>query len=160
MNAAFDCDVAIVGYGPTGVSAANFLGARGIKCVAFERDRDIYPRARAVTVNDWTLRCYQAVGLLDELLKVMEPMTEMRWRNYGGKELLRSRLPPSEMALPVSCMIYQPAMEQVLRAGAARLSTRSGSWSMCASSAGCVDAAPAVLPFGRIDSLPPAPRNP
>lgn len=120
MGAPFDCDVAIVGYGPTGVSAANFLGARGIRCVAFERERDIYPRARAVTVNDWTLRCYQAVGLLDDLLKVMEPMTEMRWRTYGGKELLRSRLPESEMALPVSCMIYQPAMEQVLRAGAER----------------------------------------
>jgi 3-(3-hydroxy-phenyl)propionate hydroxylase len=114
------CDVAIVGFGPTGVSAANFLGAQGVRCIAFERDRDIYPRARAVTVNDWTLRCYQSVGLVDELLKVMEPMTELRWRTYSGRELMRSRLPASEMGLPVSCMIYQPAMEQVLRSGAER----------------------------------------
>jgi 3-(3-hydroxy-phenyl)propionate hydroxylase len=52
----FDADVAIIGYGPTGVSVANFLGHLGISAIAFEREKDIYQRARAVTVNDWTLR--------------------------------------------------------------------------------------------------------
>ncbi|WP_321964824.1 bifunctional 3-(3-hydroxy-phenyl)propionate/3-hydroxycinnamic acid hydroxylase [Paraburkholderia sp. J7] len=119
----FDYDVAIVGYGPTGVSAANFLGAYGIRCLVLERDREIYPRARAVTVNDWTLRCYQSVGLVDELLKVMDPMTEMRWRTYAGKDLMRMKVPDPEMGLPVASMIYQPAMEQVLRAGVERFSS-------------------------------------
>lgn len=116
----FDYEVAIVGYGPTGVSAANFLGAYGIRCVVLERDREIYPRARAVTVNDWTLRCFQSVGLADDLLNVMDPMTEMRWRTFSGKELIRMKVPDAEMGLPVASMIYQPAMEQVLRKGVDR----------------------------------------
>lgn len=116
----FDCDVVIVGYGPTGVSAANFLGAQGIRCIALERERDLYPRARAVTVNDWTLRCFQSVGLLEPLLAVVEPMRECRWVTYNGRQLLRVKTPDSEMDLPSASMIYQPALEQVLRDGAAR----------------------------------------
>ncbi|MEV6330166.1 FAD-dependent monooxygenase [Streptomyces sp. NPDC051909] len=59
MTQHHDLDVAIVGYGPTGVIAALTLARYGISAVAFERDRDIHPRARAVTVNDWTMRIFQ-----------------------------------------------------------------------------------------------------
>ena len=55
----FDADVAIIGYGPSGLAAALSLGHYGIRTIAFERDREIYPRARAVTVNDWKMRCFQ-----------------------------------------------------------------------------------------------------
>lgn len=34
-------DVAIVGYGPVGATAANLLGERGLKVVVIERDPDI-----------------------------------------------------------------------------------------------------------------------
>ena len=115
-----DYDVAIVGYGPTGVSAANFLGALGVKTIVLERDHDIYPRARAVTVNDWTLRCFQSVGLLEPLLAVIDPMLECRWVTYDGRQLLRMKTVDSEMALPSASMIYQPALEQVLRDGVKR----------------------------------------
>jgi 3-(3-hydroxy-phenyl)propionate hydroxylase len=117
---AFDADVVLVGYGPTGVSAANFLGAYGIKTIAVERDADIYQRARAVTVNDYTLRCYQSVGLDAALLKDMDPTTALRWRTYAGKELVRIKFTPSTLGQPTSSMIYQPVMEQTLRDGANR----------------------------------------
>lgn len=119
---ALDTDIAIVGYGPSGVSAATVLGASGVRAIAVERYRDIYPRARAVTVNDWTLRCFQSVGLDQELLRDMDPMSEMRWLSYAGKQLFRSRLPASILGQPVSSMIYQPAMEQTLRRGVERYS--------------------------------------
>ena len=48
----YDADVAIIGYGPAGVAAANALGSYGLSAVAFERDKDLYQRARAVTVSD------------------------------------------------------------------------------------------------------------
>ena len=63
MSQHFDTDVIIIGYGPSGVSAANCLGQYYLKTIAFERDSDVYPRARAVTVNDAILRCFQSVGL-------------------------------------------------------------------------------------------------
>jgi 3-(3-hydroxy-phenyl)propionate hydroxylase len=120
VDRSFDTDVAIVGYGPSGVSAANFLGAYGVKAIAFERERGLYQRARAVTVNDYTLRCYQSVGLDAELLRNMDPTTALRWRTYAGKELVRINFKPSTLGQPTSMMIYQPVMEQTLRDGAAR----------------------------------------
>lgn len=121
-TADFDADVAIVGYGPTGVSAANFLGSMGVKVVAFERDKDIYQRARAVTVNDWTLRCFQSVGLDHALLEHMDPHTLYRWRTYAGKELMRVSVPPSTLGQPTAMAIYQPVMEQTLRDAVQRFS--------------------------------------
>jgi 3-(3-hydroxy-phenyl)propionate hydroxylase len=115
-----ETDVAIVGYGPTGVAAANFLGAYGVRTTAFEREKDIYPRARAVTVNDWTLRCFQSVGLDTALLRDMDPTLAIRWRTYSGQELARTTLKPSTLGQRTASIIYQPAMEQGLREGAAR----------------------------------------
>jgi 3-(3-hydroxy-phenyl)propionate hydroxylase len=119
-KAQFDADVAIVGYGPTGVAAANFLGSKGIKVIAFEREKDIYQRARAVTVNDWTLRCFQAAGLDQMLVKDMDPHTEYRWKTYAGKEQMRIKVQPSTLGQPAAMAIYQPVMEQTLRDGAKR----------------------------------------
>lgn len=117
---AFDTDVAIIGYGPTGVSAANFLGSQGVRVIAFEREKDIYQRARAVTVNDWTLRCFQSVGLDRALLRDMDPHTAYRWKTYAGKVLRQIGVGPSTLGQPAAMAIYQPVMEQTLRDGAAR----------------------------------------
>lgn len=119
MSTPFDADVAIIGYGPTGVAAANFLGSRGVRTVAFERDADIYSRARAVTVNDWTMRIFQSVGLDAPLKRDMDETNALRWITYDGQELSRVGFPPSELGHSRSYAIYQPEMEKTLRAGAA-----------------------------------------
>jgi 3-(3-hydroxy-phenyl)propionate hydroxylase len=93
-----DAEVAIVGFGPVGVTAANFLGAYGIKTMVFERDKAIYPRARAVTVNDWTLRAFQSVGLDHALVADMEVNGALNWKTYGGKTVFR--MMPMESATP------------------------------------------------------------
>lgn len=112
----FDADVAIVGYGPTGLAAALCLGHYGIKTVVLERDSDIYPRARAVTVSDWTMRCFQSLGLDEELARGMDPTVALRWVTYDGHELMRMDFPPSRLGRhPQSYAIYQPTMEQTLR---------------------------------------------
>ena len=63
MNPEFDTDVAVIGYGPSGLAASLKLAHHGVRVMAFEKERSIYPRARAVTVNDWTMRCFQSIGL-------------------------------------------------------------------------------------------------
>ncbi len=112
----FDADVAIIGYGPTGLSAALYLGHHGIKTLVFERDQQIYPRARAVTVNDWTMRCFQSLGLDQELARDMDPTVALRWVTYEGHPLMRMDFPPSRLGPhPSSYAIYQPTMEETLR---------------------------------------------
>ena len=117
----FDADVAIVGYGPSGLAAALCLGHYGIRTVVYERHHDIYPRARAVTVNDWTMRCFQSLGLDEELARTMDPTLALRWVTYDGRQLMRMDFPPSCLGRhPTSYAIYQPAMEEVLRRANAR----------------------------------------
>jgi 3-(3-hydroxy-phenyl)propionate hydroxylase len=124
-TAHFDTDVAIVGYGPSGVSAAICLGRYGVNAIAFERDRAIYPRARAVTVSDWTMRCFQSVGLDQELARDMDRTAALRWVTYDGKELMHMEFPPSVLGEhPRSYAIYQPVMEETMRRGAQRHADR------------------------------------
>ena len=66
-------DVAIVGYGPVGVTAANLLGQMGLKVVVVERDPDIYARARAISTDEEVVRIWQQVGLADRLNADMQP---------------------------------------------------------------------------------------
>jgi 3-(3-hydroxy-phenyl)propionate hydroxylase len=119
MSQDFDADVAIIGYGPTGVIAALTLAQQGASVVAFERDRDIYPRARAVTVNDWTMRIFQNLRIDERLHKVIDPQRALRWVTYAGEEVMRVEHPPSTLGVtPRFYNIYQPTMEAELRAAA------------------------------------------
>ncbi|VVE56223.1 3-(3-hydroxyphenyl)propionate hydroxylase [Pandoraea aquatica] len=121
MPQPYDADVAIVGYGPTGVIAALTLAKHGISCIVYERHRDIYPRARAVTVNDWTMRIFQNLGVDEPVLKQIDPQRALRWVLYDGTELMRVEHPPSTLGIkPRFFNIYQPTMETTLRECAAR----------------------------------------
>jgi len=116
MPQQYDADVAIIGYGPTAVIAALTLAKNGVRVAAFERDRGIYPRARAVTVNDWTMRIFQDLGIDQAVLRVIEPQRALRWVLYDGTEIMRVEHPPSTLGVkPRFYNIHQPAMEGVLR---------------------------------------------
>ncbi|MGW5129031.1 bifunctional 3-(3-hydroxy-phenyl)propionate/3-hydroxycinnamic acid hydroxylase [Streptomyces sp. NPDC004069] len=119
MTHSYDADVAIVGYGPTGVVAALTLARYGVRAVAFERDKDLYPRARAVTVNDWTMRIFQDLGIDERVEKKIDPQRALRWMTYDGTEIMRIEHPPSTLGrTPRFYNIYQPTMETELRAAA------------------------------------------
>jgi 3-(3-hydroxy-phenyl)propionate hydroxylase len=120
QNQQYDADVAIIGYGPSGVVAANVLGKRGIKTIAVERFKDIYARARAVTVNDWTMRIVQDLGLAEQQLEVMDGMHSLRWVDYEGRQLTWMPFPPSIYGYATAYCLYQPEMERVLREGVER----------------------------------------
>lgn len=116
----FDADVAVVGYGPSGVTAANFLGQYGVSTLVFERAKDIYSRARAVTMDEYTLRMLQQAGLDRALLADMDERTILRWKTYAGKEFLRITPSDSGFGQPSSPQIFQPAVEKTLRQGVER----------------------------------------
>ena len=66
-------DVAVIGYGPTGATAANLLGLLGLNVVVIERDPDVYGRARAISTDEEVMRIWQSVGLADRLQQDMLP---------------------------------------------------------------------------------------
>ncbi|MFF8772466.1 FAD-dependent monooxygenase [Kitasatospora sp. NPDC015120] len=119
MTQSYDADVAIVGFGPTGVIAALTLAKNGVSAVALERDQDLYPRARAVTVDDWTMRIFQDLGIDERIEKKIEPQRALRWITYDGTEIMRVDRPLSSLGAKARAYnIYQPTMEAELRAAA------------------------------------------
>ncbi|MHA2787669.1 bifunctional 3-(3-hydroxy-phenyl)propionate/3-hydroxycinnamic acid hydroxylase [Corynebacterium sp. S7] len=125
MSDTFDADVAIIGYGPSGVAAANALGSLGISTIAFERDESIYQRARAVTVNDWTMRTFQSVGLDDAAKADMDSVLGLQWLNYKGEKLMSIPFEEGQFGHDTHYGIYQPYLENTLREGAKRYHDKS-----------------------------------
>ena len=112
----YDADVAVVGYGPTGLISAITLAKEGASVIALETHETIYPRARAVTVNDWTMRIFQDLGIDQQAMVALEPQRALRWLTYDRQEVMRVEHPPSTLGASARFYnMYQPAMEAALR---------------------------------------------
>lgn len=116
----YDYEVAIIGYGPTSVITANYLGRFGVRTLIIERDKDLYSRARAVTVDGSTIRIFQGVDLDEQAKATMDHTTALRWKTYGGREFLRWTPGGEDVGHAASYMIFQPKVEAVLRSGVER----------------------------------------
>ncbi|WP_445169469.1 bifunctional 3-(3-hydroxy-phenyl)propionate/3-hydroxycinnamic acid hydroxylase [Mycolicibacterium sp. Dal123E01] len=113
-------DVAIVGYGPVGATAANLLGQLGLNVVVIERDPDVYFRARAISTDEEVMRIWQQVGLADRLSADMQPGAGANFVDADGVSI--AQLLPADRGNghPAQQFIYQPAVERVLREGVDR----------------------------------------
>ncbi|MEU9265955.1 bifunctional 3-(3-hydroxy-phenyl)propionate/3-hydroxycinnamic acid hydroxylase [Streptomyces sp. NPDC048251] len=115
-------DVAVIGYGPTGVTAANLLGALGLRVVVVERDAEVYSRARAISTDEEVLRIWQRVGLADRLKQDMLAGRALDFVDTRGRTFLSANPTPRGHGHPPQLFVYQPALEQVLRDGVDRYS--------------------------------------
>lgn len=81
-------DVIIVGAGPTGLTLANLLGARGVDVTVIDkRDRLIdYPRG--VGLDDESFRTIQAMGLVEKVTPFTVPHHIMRMVNGKGEVIM------------------------------------------------------------------------
>ena len=68
-------DVAIVGFGPAGATAAALLGQAGLKVWVADRLPDVYEIPRAIALDHEILRVFQQLGVVDAVLKHCEPFT-------------------------------------------------------------------------------------
>jgi 3-(3-hydroxy-phenyl)propionate hydroxylase len=113
-------DVAVIGYGPTGATAANLLGRLGLNVVVIERDPDVYARARAISTDEEVMRIWQSVGLADRLQQDMLPDRPLAWVDANGAPFIETTMTPRGCGHPAQQFLYQPAVDHVLREGVAR----------------------------------------
>ncbi len=121
---AVDCDVAIVGAGPSGLVLAVLLAQLGRSVVILEQWPAPYALPRAVHFDDEVGRLLQSCAIGDELRAVSEPAEVYEWRNAAGTTLLRfGRIGMSASGWPFSSMFCQPELEALLAARAHALPT-------------------------------------
>lgn len=113
-------DVAIVGYGPTGATAANILGQAGLKVLLLERDPDIYGRARAISTDDEVLRTWQAMGLAASVQESLLTGGSVAFVKANGRPIMEVTAPSHNCGHPAQQFIYQPQVDVTLRAGVDR----------------------------------------
>ena len=113
-------DVAVIGYGPVGVTAANLLGRVGLRVLVVERDPDLYARARAISTDEEVLRIWQRIGLADRLTADMLADRAISFVDANGRTFLSFTPQTWGNGHPTQQFIYQPALEQTLRDGVAR----------------------------------------
>jgi len=69
-------DVAILGLGPVGCTAALLLAEAGLTVAAFERDKEVYKLPRAVNLDGEIIRAFQQINrgqIVQDLMQVKRP---------------------------------------------------------------------------------------
>lgn len=112
-------DVAIVGCGPVGATAAHLLGRAGLSVLVLEREPDPHPLPRAVHIDHEMMRIFQGIGLIDRLLPLMrETDGHLHIGADGGVvRYLGSAGQARPFGWANDYFFYQPELEAVLRGG-------------------------------------------
>lgn len=111
------CDVAIVGYGPTGATLANLLTECGVRVAVIEREEAMYHLPRAVHFDGETMRVFQTVGVADALSEKVHINPGMKFVDPGGNLLLDWPRPQEigPQGWHASFRLHQPDLETLLR---------------------------------------------
>ncbi|MDY7225773.1 bifunctional 3-(3-hydroxy-phenyl)propionate/3-hydroxycinnamic acid hydroxylase [Hyalangium rubrum] len=115
-------DVIVVGCGPVGAMAANYLGLQGVRTLVIEQDISLFSQPRAFSCDDEAQRNFQAAGLVGEYAVELWPCQAMDYVD-GSKRVLGS-VPIGELDFgvghPPLAFFSQPQLETVLRQGLRR----------------------------------------
>lgn len=132
----FDCDVLIIGGGPTGVTLASLLAKRGASVIVAEKETGIFPLPRAAHIDHEGMRILQDAGAAKAVMATSRRANRYEFRNAKGRVLLcfdgAEGIGPG--GWPVANMIHQPSVEAALRASLAERAPEAlrGGWEMIA----------------------------
>ena len=110
-------DIVIAGYGPTGATAANLLGAQGLKVLVVDPSLEIFDIPRAVHLDGECMRIFQQTGLAHAIANGIRQISGLRFLNAKGHLLMEQHL--AELPHPNywdnDLMFNQPRLEGLLR---------------------------------------------
>src|ERR1700730_16444724 len=123
MASTVETDVIVVGAGPCGITVANLLGVYGVQTIVIDRDTDILDFPSAVGIDDESLRTYQAIGLVHELLADIIQNTPVRYHTSWGRCFAHVKPSAQPFGWPRRNLFLQTLYEATLRRGVERFDT-------------------------------------
>lgn len=116
-------DVAIVGFGPSGVVAAGLLGQMGLTVYACDRLEEVYDIPRAISLDHEIQRVFQELGVMEAIAPYCEPFTPSEYFGVDGQLIRRMTMvaPPYPQGHVPSIVFSQPPVERALRVRVAQL---------------------------------------
>ena len=112
-------DVAVIGYGPTGATAANLLGQLGLKVLVIERDPDVTAgQGHLDRRGGHAGLAVGRTGRSPAARHAARPSAE--FVDANGDPFIEMKITPRGCGHPPQQFLYQPAVDHVLREGVAR----------------------------------------
>lgn len=116
MSKEFDCDLLVVGLGPTGDALAALASIQGLSVIAIDQSPTLFPLPRAAVFDHEIMRIFQMIGVADRIRPLCRVPDRYRFLTAGGDVLLDfevAQVGPYGWAETYA--LHQPAVEEVLR---------------------------------------------
>ena len=98
-----DFDVAVIGDGPTGLTAASLLGQLGHRVLVIERWPTLYGLPRLTHIDGETARLLSFACNIEEALRDSSPISSYVFYNARGKQLTDvAKIPSLPMGFPAT----------------------------------------------------------
>ncbi len=108
------CDVLVVGAGPTGLVLAHLLSRYGLSVIVAEQNESTVGEARAVSIDDESLRTIQFLGLSEQVTKDIASGYGSEYLGPNRKRFAVVRPSRSEYGWPKRNAFRQPLLERTL----------------------------------------------
>ncbi len=112
-----DCDVAIVGTGPTGLVLAHFLAQAGVRTWLIEKASSTVDEARAVSIDDESLRSLQTMGMLERFLPMLVQSYGVHYYSWRNRLFAKVEPTSTEYGHPKRNAFRQQQLVALLREG-------------------------------------------
>ncbi|WP_106400659.1 bifunctional 3-(3-hydroxy-phenyl)propionate/3-hydroxycinnamic acid hydroxylase MhpA [Actinocorallia populi] len=118
MSADADAPVVVIGAGPTGSAAALLLAGYGVPVLVLDRWPTVYPRPRAVHLDDEAHRILGRLGVAGEFAAISRPALGLRLVDRDLRVLAEFQRSTAigRHGFPEANMFDQPELEALLRA--------------------------------------------